>query len=150
MSFWLEREDEKKRYLVTHIKRTQERYNIRDVQLSHLLTLSEELLSDNFIAYFETLPSNYQKAFKSAWRQKEHKEKAKENDNKKVTLELTQDANMFINILVKYATEHNADINKSSLNKSEKIVESVKTLIEKIASQEVEIKSLNERYGVTK
>ncbi|RYU69632.1 hypothetical protein, partial [Aliivibrio finisterrensis] len=59
MSFWLEQQEEKKRYLVTHIKRTQDKYQIRDVQVSHLLTLSEELLLDNFIEYFETLPSNY-------------------------------------------------------------------------------------------
>ena len=142
MSFWLEKENEKKRYLVTHVKRTQERYNIRDVQLSHLLTLSEELLSDNFIAYFETLPSNYKKAFKSAWRQKEHKEKTKENDNKKTTLELTQDANMFIDILISHASKHNPDININTLNKSDKIVKSIKTLISKIAELETEVKCL--------
>lgn len=145
MSFWLEREDEKKRYLVTYIKRTQERYNIRDVQLSHLLTLSEELLSDNFIAYFETLPSNFKKAFKSAWRQKEHKEKARENDTSKVTLELTQNAHSQINVLISYVSKRDDEINKSSITKSEKIERSVQYALSKIAELESEINFLTKK-----
>ena len=145
MSFWLEREDDKKRYLVTYIKRTQERYNIRDVQLSHLLTLSEELLSDNFIAYFETLPSNFKKSFKSAWRQKEHKEKARDNYTSKVTLELTQDAHLRIRSLISYVSKHNDEINNASLTKSEKIEKSIDYVIRKIAQLETELKILTER-----
>lgn len=145
MSFWLEREDDKKRYLVTYIKRAQERYNIRDVQLSHLLTLSEELLLDNFIAYFETLPSNFKKAFKSAWRQKEHKEKARENSTSKVTLELTQDAHMHINVLISYVSKHEEEVNNSSLTKSEKIEKSVDYVIRKISQLETELKFLTEK-----
>ncbi len=145
MSFWLEQQEEKKRYLVTHIKRTQDKYQIRDVQVSHLLTLSEELLLDNFIEYFETLPSNYKKSFKSAWRQKEHKEKARENDTSKVTLELTQNAHTQINVLISYVSKRDDEINKSSITKSEKIEKSVQYALSKIAELESEIKFLTKK-----
>lgn len=117
MSFWETKPESKRRYLVTHIKRTQEKYNIRDVQLSKVLTLSEELLMDNFIAFFETLPINYQKAFKSAWRQKEHKA----NNSSKRAIELSETGYSHLHVLLSLYKQHDPDFNHEELSKQAQI-----------------------------
>ena len=106
--FWDDLSHSKKQYLIQHLKRTHTKYEIRQVQVDHLVELSEELLNDNFIAYFDTLPSNYKKAFKSAWRQRQHKEY-----NRKKTVEMSYGAYYYLKNMIKVFEHKNPDSNKS-------------------------------------
>jgi DNA-binding ferritin-like protein (Dps family) len=106
--FWDDLSHTKKQYLIQHLKRTHSKYEIRQVQVDHLIELSEELLDDNFIAYFDALPSNYKKAFKSAWRQKQHKAYS----NKK-TVELSGHAYHYLDKMIKVFMYKNPDCTKS-------------------------------------
>lgn len=94
--FWTDKITLKVDYFIQHLKRNHDKYGIRQVQVDHAIQLSQELLSDNLLAYFETLPSNYQKAFKSAWRQRQYKESGKG----KKTVEMTYEAASFLNSIV--------------------------------------------------
>lgn len=124
--FWKESTITKINYLVQHVKRTHEKYNIRQVQVDRIIELSQKLLEDDLIAYFETLPSNYKKAFKSAWRQKEHK-----TLSSKRTIEVSGASNIFIQRIVKLH-KHVSGSDKSKLELTEDaLVEAYFAMVEK-------------------
>ncbi|WP_210468667.1 hypothetical protein [Vibrio crassostreae] len=49
---------------------------LREVEIERLAYLTMDIDTIVAVAYFEELPSNFQKAFKTAWRQHQHKKKA--------------------------------------------------------------------------
>lgn len=81
---------ERRDYLIAYTKRNHEKYGIRQVQVDKMLELSEGLFVSDLKEFFETLPSDFQKAFKSAWRQKMYKQKQKDRNYSKQTVELDQ------------------------------------------------------------
>ncbi|WP_165369972.1 hypothetical protein, partial [Aliivibrio finisterrensis] len=124
------------------IKRTQDKYQIRDVQVSHLLTLSEELLLDNFIEYFETLPSNYKKSFKSAWRQREHKLKNANEDKATRTVELSSVAYTSLQVLLELYKKHDSKFNYSIMSKQEQTEYILEKSCDSILSEGIKKKAL--------
>ena len=54
---------ERREYFIKYIKRNHEKYDIRQVQVDHVIELSQSLFGGELVGYFETLPSSFKKAF---------------------------------------------------------------------------------------
>ncbi|MEZ9131572.1 hypothetical protein BCU74_03835 [Vibrio breoganii] len=71
---------------------------LREAQVMRLVDLANELVVDDAIEYFETLPNNVKSAFKTAYRQ--HVYKAQKRGETTKTVELTEQGYDALDLLV--------------------------------------------------
>ncbi len=70
----------KPRYLRDYTLKNGRTKGLREVEIQHLADLTMRTDRESMAEYFETLPSNFKKAFKTAWRQREHKMRKGKNE----------------------------------------------------------------------
>lgn len=69
---------EKIRYMCDYALKMGRKKDLREVQIQKLADLTYQADTSLAIEYFETLPSNFKKAFKTAWRQRLYKQQRRD------------------------------------------------------------------------